>query len=359
MTATAESQHLSFSMRFAFGLALFFVVLVIYDQVFYWSTFEDYSFGYLVPFFAGYVVWDRWPKLKSFLFGTNEGHIDAPITPLMRITEGVMYAGLVVALLFFLLGGLLHASQGISNQASLLMAVGLGGIILGLAFLVAREDTQGKRLSWKERMTFTFLFLFPALVWLVSAPMVMFLDNTVRVVLLEKVTIIVFNLFNFLDLTIIREGNTLILPKGRVGVEDACSGVRSLTGCIFVGAFMSAVFLDKFWKKVLMVLTAMVLAVFTNLIRSLFLTGWAYAYGSEAIDGDIFTNPKELADGTPNPEFFFASVHDIAGYSVMGLTFIFLLILLPLFTFKITPPDDDEEDYEDIEEGAAHPEPTN
>ncbi|MEM9227430.1 MAG: archaeosortase/exosortase family protein, partial [Verrucomicrobiota bacterium] len=193
MTATADSQHLTFSMRFAFGLALFFIIMVIYDQVFYWSTFEDYSFGYLVPLFAGYVVWDRWPVLKTYLFGTNEGHVDATTTPLMRITEAVMYCGLVLALLFFLLGGLLLASQGSSNLASLLMAVGLGGIILGLAFLVARQDTQGKHLSWKERMTFTFMFLFPALVWLVSAPMVMFLDTTLRVVLLEKVTVIVFN----------------------------------------------------------------------------------------------------------------------------------------------------------------------
>ncbi len=346
------------STKFAFFLALAFVGMVIYDQIYYWSTLEDYSFGYLVPIFVGYVVFDRWPKLRAMLFGKNEGHVDTPVTPLMRVTEIVMGLGLILSLVMFGLGGLILTSQGPSSQGSMMIAVGIGGIILGLAFLVAKEDTEGRKLSWKERLTFTFMFLFPALAWLVSAPMVMYLNSDVSLDLLEFVTVIVYNVFNFLDFTLIRQGNVLLLPKGQVGVEEACSGVRSLTGCIFVGSFMAAVFLDRFWKKVVMVLVAMALAVFTNLIRSLFLTGWAYAYGSEAIDLDFWGNPEKLADGTENPAFMFMSVHDIAGFSVMGLTFVFLLMLLPIFTFKVEPPEDDEDEYEDSAEN-SQPDPAN
>lgn len=343
--------------QFAFWLGIGFMVLLIYDQIYYWSTFEDYSFGYLVPVFVGYVIFDRWPQIQALLFGTNEGHTDAPVSPLMRLTAIVFYAELGVAMLFFLMGGIIMATQGPSTQGSMLIAAGLGGIVLGLAFLVAREDVKGRRLSWKERMTFTFLFLFPALAWLVSAPMVMFIDSNVKLILLEWVTVIVYHVFNFLGLTVIREGNILEMPKGEVGVADACSGVRSLTGCIFVGSFMAAVFLNKFWKKVLMVLVSMVLAFITNIMRSLFLTGWAYAHGSGAIDGDIFLNPQYLEDGeTVNPAFKFASVHDIAGYSVMGLTFVFLLLLLPIFNFKIAPPEEEDEGGEALTD--SQPEPT-
>ncbi|MGE9292337.1 MAG: exosortase/archaeosortase family protein, partial [Puniceicoccales bacterium] len=326
-------------------LGLVFIGLVIYDQLFYWSTMEDYSFGYLVPIFVGYVIYDRWPKIRALLLGENDDQLTStPPSLLMRVTELVFYLGLTMALLMFLLGGLILASQGPSNQGSMLMATGLGGIVLGLAFMVARDDSKGRILSWKERLGFTFLFLFPALAWLISAPMVMYMDSTVKLVLLEWVTKIVYTLFNFLGYTVIRNGNILELPKGEVGVADACSGVRSLTGCIFVGSFMAAVFLDRFWKKVLMVFVSMILAIITNIFRSIFLTGWAYAYGSGAIDGDIFRNPHTLPDGSENPDFVFASVHDIAGYSVMGLTFIALLLLLPIFNFKIAPPDEDEED---------------
>ncbi len=345
MPKKADFFSLPRSTQFAFWLGLLFVGLLIYDQYFYWSTMEDYSFGYLVPIFVGYVVYDRWPKIRALLLGENDDKLSSTKpTLLMRLTEVVFYLGLISALMMFLLGGLIRAAQGPSNQGSMLMAAGLGGIVLGLAFLVARDDTKGRTLSWKERLSFTFLFLFPALAWLISAPMVMYMDSTVKLVLLEWVTKIVYTVFNFLGFTVIREGNVLELPKGEVGVADACSGVRSLTGCIFVGSFMAAVFLDRFWKKVLMVILSMILAFVTNIIRSLFLTGWAYAYGSGAIDGDIFRNPHTLPDGSENPDFVFASVHDIAGYSVMGLTFVVLLMLLPIFNFKVAPPEDDEED---------------
>ena len=95
-----------------------------------------------------------------------------------------------------------------------------------------------------------------------------------------------------------------------VGVADAFSGIRSLTGCPFAGSFLAAVFLDRFWKKILLVGVAMGLAFVTNLLRSLFLTAWAYAYGSDAIGGHL---------------------HDITGYAVLGLTSAGLLCLLPLF----------------------------
>ena len=123
----------------------------------------------------------------------------------------------------------------------------------------------------------------------------------------------------------------LVLPPladgapNRVGVEQACSGIRSLTACLFAGSFLAAVFLDKLWKKVALVAAAMGFAVLTNLFRSLFLTSWGYRYVHEAIEG---------------------TVHDVAGYSVLGLTVVGLLCLLPLFQIKWALGDDDEEDDE-------------
>jgi exosortase len=135
-------------------------------------------------------------------------------------------------------------------------------------------------------------------------------ENAISLMLLRKVVTVVFTVFSLLGYPLIQEGNVLVLPLGSVGVADACSGIRSLTACLFAGSFLAAVFLDKFWKKVLLVATAMGFAFLTNLLRSLFLTAWAYAYGSDAIEG---------------------SMHDATGYAVLGLTSVGLLFLLPLF----------------------------
>ena len=185
-------------------------------------------------------------------------------------------------------------------------------------------------MSLKSRLDFTGLFLFPSLIWLISAPLVSVMETKIRVFLLTQVTVVVFTLFDIMGLEIDRAGNILFLPGGRVGVEEACSGIYSLTACIFVGTFLSAVFLDRFWKKVLLVLAAMLLAVLTNLIRSLFLTSWAYFYGPGAIN-DTWSLPLIGDIGT---------VHDVMGLAVLGITSICLLLLIPVFNFTLQAFDD-------------------
>jgi exosortase len=143
-----------------------------------------------------------------------------------------------------------------------------------------------------------------------SAPLLSAVENTISLFLLRKVVAVVFTIFSLLGYPLVQEGNVLVLPHGQVGVADACSGIRSLTGCLFAGSFLSAVFLDRLWKKVALVAAALVFAFFTNLLRSLFLTAWAYAYGSDAIEGTL---------------------HDATGYAVLGLTCVGLFGLMPLF----------------------------
>lgn len=327
--------------RGCFGLVAAMAGIVIFDQYFYWSTEEDYSFGYLVPLFAAYLIYDRWPKIYRYLSGEqDEPPRGKESTLLESLVNALVFVGLLGSLAVLLMGSLIRAGQGPSNQGSLAIALGYAGVMLGFAYVCGEKDSTGRAYNLKQRLAFTFLFLFPALVWIISAPMVQFFYSTVRLYLLEWVTIIVYHVFDFLGFSLVREGNTLIMPKGRVGVADACSGIRSLTGCIFAGSFLAAVFLDRLWKKVLMIVVACILAIIMNIFRSLFLTGWAYHYGSGAIDEKL--------------SLVGMSVHDLAGYAVLGLTVVFLLALLPVFTLKFE--DDDEDDHGD-ESPLPNPEP--
>ena len=302
---------------------------MIWDQVYWWNNRDDYSFGFLVPLFALYVLYERRSQIIGYLTRYHEESVEDSQESKNFLTQAIniFFIGVFTsgAILFFL-GALIRIATTPQNPASLAIAMGFSMILLATAFIFSEETLDGGKLSIRERFSFMMLFLFPALIWLVSAPLVSVLETKVRVFLLTQVTIIVFSLMDFLGFAIERQGNVLVLPKGVVGVEEACSGIRSLTACIFAGSFLAAVYLKQFWKKALLVLTAMLFAVITNLFRSAFLTLWAYFYGSEAIN-DHWVLPL-IGD--------IGSVHDVMGFAVLGLTSVGLIMLLPIMNFSLS-----------------------
>jgi exosortase len=335
----ASFKNLLPEQRWIAWMFIGFVLYTVWDQLYWWGNREDYSFGYLVPFFAAYVLYDRWPIIRSYLFHGERPERAEPPAPapgessrLTRLLEWCAIVAFVASLLFFAVGALIRAATGPQNPASLVIAASLGGLTLSGIFIFTKQCVDGRPMPLKQRLAVTALFLFPALIWLLSAPLVAILETKVRVFLLTKVTIVVFGLFDFLGFELEREGNILILPDGQVGVEEACSGIRSLTACLFAGSFLAAVFLDRFWKKTLLVAAAMGFAVLTNLLRSIFLTMWAYYNGSTAID-DHWVLPLVGDIG---------SVHDVTGLAILGVTCVGLICLLPIFNFKLKDFEEDE-----------------
>ena len=299
----------------ALALALAFVAFLTVDQIHWWNSKPDYAFGWLVPAFVVYLIYDRWAKLREIFRSAGPSPLPPWLRSVVAIAGGL---ALGVGLLFFFVGAVYRAGSGVTQPGSLAMAVGFSGVLLGMIYFnvpdgrVGEAPANGWRALWSDaRLRAVTLFVFPALIWILSAPLVTAVENAISLMLLRKVVTVVFTVFSLLGYPLIQEGNVLVLPLGRVGVADACSGIRSLTGCLFAGSFLAAVFLDRFWKKVLLVAVAMGFAFFTNLLRSLFLTAWAYAYGSDAIEGRL---------------------HDITGFAVLGLTCVGLLCLLPLFS---------------------------
>ena len=63
----------------AFCLIFGFALYTAWDQFYWWGNREDYSFGYLVPLFAGYVLYDRWPVIRSYLFLGHAPGQPAPV----------------------------------------------------------------------------------------------------------------------------------------------------------------------------------------------------------------------------------------------------------------------------------------
>ena len=263
---------------------------------------DDYAFGWIVPMFVIFILNDRWRIISKQAQDTESlkrSHFQASLD----VGTFIVLHG---ALLLFAFGGVLRAVEGSSARAALAVTLGYAGFALGTCFLTSAYNTQGNRQPLTKRIIFTGFFLFPILIWLISSPLLPQAQNAIQLYLLDKVVAINAVIFDLLGLPIHREGNLLVFPGGSVGVTEACSGIRSLTACIFAGSFLAAVFMKNLTRKVLLLLTAVVLAFVTNVMRSLFLTSWAYVNGSESIEG---------------------TVHDVTGYAVLGITSVSLLVI--------------------------------
>ena len=317
------------SFRAALGLAAGFMAFVAWDQSHWWRVKEDYSFGWLVPVFVIYVVYDRWPQITSRLREAEKGTASPSwVRWTLNILASLCLLG---GALFFLLGAFYRAGAGTSQPGTFAVTLGMVAIVFPLIFFnapiggpVSRRAAADREvgpppnglqaLFADGRFRVMTIFTFPVLVWLISAPLVSAVESQVSLFLLRKVVTVVAFVFDLLGFPLEQQGNVLLLPKGSVGVADACSGIRSLTACLFAGSFLGATFFTEFWKKVTLVAASMLFAFVMNLGRSLFLTGWAYAYGPDAING---------------------TVHDVAGYAVLGLTCAGLLALVPLLNLKL------------------------
>ncbi len=344
---TSVFSRLPFEVRIAAFVLLAMVGFVIYDQQHWWLLRPDYLFGFFVPFFIYFILEDRLPQIASH-FGIpvppkkKKGQPDTPSStadslsppPPAKESSALRALGHLVfwpmtlgSLVFFLFGAVYRAAEGPSPTASMFIAAGLAGSILGFVWIFTDKDVSGSQTPSTSRWSIVMLFLFPALIWMLSAPTFSALEKMISTFLMNKVAFVVFNVFEVAGYPLIREGSVLIMPNGEmVGVEEACSGIRSLTACLFAGAFVSALFIKEWWKKPLLIAASMGLAVLGNLFRSLFLTVWAFNYGSESING---------------------KVHDITGYAVMVFTFVGLAILLPIFNFKL--------EYDDPRSGPRGP----
>jgi len=279
-------------------IAAALLAFVAFDQSHWWRVKDDYGFGWLAPVFVAFVIRERWPAIVGC---ANAPASAAPVNWVARIGGGLLFLG---GALLFLLGAFYRAGAGPSQPGTLAITLGAIGLIVPL---LAANTPAGSRRRLLGLVTF------PVLIWLISAPMVSVVESRVNLLLLRHVVNVVAATFTILGLPIEQHGNVLALPTGNVGVEEACSGIRSLTACLFAGSFLAAVFLDRAWKKVALVVAAALFAVFTNVLRSLFLTAWAYRHGPAAIEGFI---------------------HDAAGYAVLALTTLGLLVLVGIMGRK-------------------------
>jgi exosortase len=250
---------------------------ILYHMILHWSASDDYSHGFLVAPLAIYFAWERRRELR-------------------RATVKPSWLGVVPLALGAL--ALMIGRLGVELMA---MRTAFVLTIIGLCLLFL-----GRQIS--RILAFPLLFLF------MMVPLPQSLVNVVAFPLQLIAADFAVDSLHRLHVPALREGNIIHLVEGtQLFVADACAGLRSLMA-LGTLAVVFAYFFRKNWiERVVIVLSAIPIAILVNAFR-VALTGYlAHRFGSSAAEG---------------------AIHQTEGFFTFGLALALLLIeawLLSMF----------------------------
>jgi exosortase len=211
---------------------------------------------------------------------------------------------LVIGLVFVAIAGLYAAAIDWTHSlVSLSLALALTSLLTAALLWFSSDRVRALPLNWTT--------LVAVGLWPLCAPIPPGTYSRLTLQLQFWVTDVVLNALHLFGIAASTSGNIILLARTSVGVEEACSGVRSLLSCVVAAVFFSATLVRRPWARVLLIALAPPLAFVMNIIRSLGLT--------------LLANAGVDIGG---------KWHDFTGFAVLGVT---ALILGALALWLETP----------------------
>ena len=250
-----------------------------------WSVNEQYSYGWFVPFFALFLLWLRWEDRPVGERRKEEGG--------RRKREKLI--GLVVAVIGLLLLLPIRVFE-LANPDWRPLAWLHTAIVVALTLWVIW--TAGG-IPWLRHFAFPICFIFVAVPWIsaIEQPIVQGLMRLAALVATEAITLC--------GIPAQLEGSLIRVSTGLVGVNEACSGVRSLQTSLMIGLLFGELKRLSTAKRFALILGAIAIAMLANFGRAFFLVWIATSRGVAAVE----------------------EWHDFAGYAIVGAVFVGSLLL--------------------------------
>lgn len=221
-----------------------------------WSLNPSYNYGWFVPFLAAYCFWSRWTR-----------------RPEPESNQSRTLAMTAVAAGAFLLLPLRVVAK--ANPDWRLISWGVGVSLLVVTFFLLWA-IGGSR--WLRHFAFPFLFCLVAIPWPTQ------MEQSIVHGLMETVAKVNVDLLSLCGVAALRHGSVIELTNGMLGVEDACSGIRSLQSTFMLSLFLGEFYLLKSLQRVALVAIGAVLAFLCNIGRTFFLAWVAHRDGIPAIE---------------------------------------------------------------------------
>ena len=233
----------------------------------YWRGNPNYSYGWIVPV-LGFAYAARRLTLAQIIAGIMPENIARPIRPVSIWLIG--FFGIVVAAIIF---GLEFAREQVWHPIIIIWTIAF--IPIALTLLVC-WFAGGKTLLLAE--------LFPILFFLTAVPWPPRFEQPITAGLMQAVAAATTALLHWFGIPAQTAGGAITLRTGVLGITEACSGMRSLQAGVMFGLAMGEWFLLRLLRRIALLLLAIVLALCTNLIRTLALSLQAEWHGLDAVE---------------------------------------------------------------------------
>lgn len=235
-----------------------------------WSEVPDHAFGWFVPLAVAYLVWERW--------NDRPATTPSPISPVVAWSV-LAPAVAMLAVLRLLLEPWPLWPAPLWLFTGIAVGLALGGIALAAGGARARH------------------FAFPIAFVALALPWPSAIDTAVVLPLRESLAAIAAEVIGVLGYPAVARGAVIEVGRGMVGVDEACSGIRSLQASTLAALFLGELLRFRWIRRLALLGVGLALALTTNLVRTVLLA-W-----------------KTAADGTAAATAW----HDPIGYTLLAV----------------------------------------
>jgi len=270
-------------------------LLLIFQLSITWETNEQYAHGYLVPILCLFLILKTYPPLtEAQTFEQN--------SPLQG--KLVFFLALPVLLVFFPVW-LVRGANSDWRMINFILFL----LTILYTFALLYDDGGWKRVR---------LLIFPFLFFLVAIPWPLKTDLQLTQWLQSKVSSIIVDILLLMEHQARLEGTVIDVGVfGKIGVDQACSGINGLQSSLVVTLFLGAYYGFGWINRLFLILSGMLLALALNLCRAFSLSFIKIKGKGHLLDDSLFT----IAG------WGFPSIHDLLGWIETGCIFLAILLL--------------------------------
>ena len=230
-----------------------------------WATDPQYGYGWLVPILALGLLLRRWHRaVSSHIQNEPAG---SNLFPHNRRILLVLFAGLAF---LYLPTRLVEAATPEWRPIQWLLGIEAIGLTL-----CAIQMESGKR--WLRQLAFPICFVLVAIPWptLIETPIIQGLTRINAGIVIEVLGV--------LGVPAIQHGNVIEVATGLVGIDDACSGIRSFQSSLMISLFLGEFYWLSRTRRLFLIPACFLLAIAFNVCRTSILTMIAAKKGTAAI----------------------------------------------------------------------------
>jgi exosortase len=240
-----------------------------------WTVNPQYGYGWAVPFLCVFLIWQKFQTPGTSgqwsVVSSRKMEACAPAGGKFQVS-GFRFQLFVLALC-----ALLYAPTRLVEEANpdwRLVSWALAIEVVGLTLICVRLALGAQRLAQ---------LVFPVCFFLVAVPWPTGIETPLIQGLTRLDTIITTELLGWIGIPAIPHGNVIEVATGMVGIDEACSGIRSFQATLMISLFLGEFYSLGAWHRALCVSAGFALSVLFNLARMSLLVWVAARKGINAI----------------------------------------------------------------------------